>query len=55
MQMKIVVDTPADFKAWLAEKPTLAAQWKEANAPAAPPVTNEIVVDTTKALAQVIK
>ena len=28
---------------------------EEANAPAAPPVTNEIVVDTTKALAQVIK
>ena len=59
MQMKIVVDTPEDFKAWLAEKPTLAQQWKEANAPApapvAPAITNEVAVDSTKAIAQVIK
>lgn len=56
MQMKIVVDTPADFKAWLAEKPTLAQQWKEANAPA--PVAAEgapVAVDSTKVVAQVIK
>ena len=59
MQMKIVVDTPADFKAWLAEKPTLAQQWKEANAhaPAAAPAeaTPAVTVDSTKVVAQVIK
>lgn len=58
MQMKIVVDTPADFKAWLAEKPTLAQQWKEANAPApveAPVATPAVSVDSTKVVAQVIK
>lgn len=58
MQMKIVVDTPADFKAWLAEKPTLAQQWKEANAPApveAPVATPAVAVDSTKVVAQVIK
>ena len=59
MQMKIVVDTPADFKKWLAEKPTLAQQWKEANAPApaAAPAeaTNPVAVDSAKVVAQVIK
>jgi cytochrome c oxidase subunit 2 len=58
MQMKIVVDTPADFKAWLAEKPTLAQQWKEANAPAPAAVPAEataVAVDSTKVVAQVIK
>lgn len=57
MQMKIVVDTPADFKKWLAEKPTLAQQWKEANAPApaAAEATNAVAVDSTKVVAQVIK
>lgn len=58
MQMKIIVDTPADFKEWLAEKPTLAQQWKDANAPApivAPAVTPILVVDSTKVVAQVIK
>ena len=58
MQMKIVVDTPADFKAWLADKPTLAQQWKEANAPApaeAPVATPVVAVDSTKVVAQVIK
>ncbi|WP_445717027.1 cytochrome c oxidase subunit II [Flavobacterium sp.] len=58
MQMKIVVDTPADFKAWLAEKPTLAQQWKEANAPApaeVPVVTPVVAIDSTKVVAQVIK
>ena len=34
MQMKIVVDTPEDYKKWLAEKPTLSKQVSEANAPA---------------------
>jgi cytochrome c oxidase subunit 2 len=55
MQMKIVVDTPADFKAWLKEKPTLAQQWKEANAPKPVEVTPDVTVDSTKVVAQVIK
>jgi cytochrome c oxidase subunit 2 len=55
MQMKIVVDTPADFKAWLAEKPTLAQQWKEANAPKPVEAAGVPVADSTKVLAQVIK
>ncbi|MDI1257465.1 MAG: cytochrome c oxidase subunit II [Flavobacterium sp.] len=29
MQMKIVVDTPEDFKKWLKEKPTLVSAYKE--------------------------
>ena len=55
--MKIIVDSPADFKAWLADKPTLAQQWKDANAPAsvAAPIETAVVVDTTKVIAQVIK
>jgi cytochrome c oxidase subunit 2 len=48
MQMKIVVDTPADFKAWLAEKPTLAQQWKEANAPKPVEIPGAVAVDSTK-------
>ena len=62
MQMKIVVDTPEDFKAWLKEKPTLASQWAEANAPApvvvpVPEVVEpvETAVDSTKVVAQIIK
>jgi len=59
MQMKIVVDTQDDFKNWLKEKPTLAQQWKEANAPKpaeviAPPAPST-AVDSTKVIAQVIK
>ena len=52
--MKIVVDTPQEYKAWLAEKPTLVQQWKEANAPK-PAETGTVVVDSTKVIAQVIK
>ncbi|BCY28135.1 cytochrome c oxidase subunit II [Flavobacterium okayamense] len=60
MQLKIVVDTPEEFKTWLAERPTLAAQWKEANAPAVEPVVAqpeviETVVDSTQVLAQVVE
>lgn len=35
MQMKIVVDTPEDYKKWLSEQVNLAQQVKEASAPAA--------------------
>ena len=41
MQMKIVVDTPEDFKTWLAEKPTLSQQIKEAAAPAVPAISTD--------------
>ncbi len=34
MQIKIVVDTPEDYKAWLAERPTISQQVKEATNPA---------------------
>lgn len=55
MQMKIVVDTPEEYKAWLAEKPTLAQQWKEANAPKPVEAAGVPVADSTKIVAQVIK
>ena len=60
MQMKIVVDTPQDYKKWLAEKPTLAAEIKAANAPAEPLPTDANSVDTakvkeTKMIAQIVK
>lgn len=55
MQMKIVVDTPQEYKAWLAEKPTLVQQWKEANAPKPAETPGTFVVDSTKVIAQVIK
>ena len=55
MQMKIVVDTPEEYKAWLAEKPTLAQQWKEANAPKPAETPGAVAVDSTKVIAQVIK
>ena len=55
MQMKIVVDTPEEYKAWLAEKPTLAQQWKEANAPKPIEAAGVPVSDSTKVVAQVIK
>lgn len=53
MQMKIVVDTPEDFKNWIKDKPTFGETLK-ANEPAAPEkivevkeVVAPIVVDTT--------
>src|SRR5574343_209456 len=55
MQMKIVVDTPEEFKTWLSDKPTLAQQWKEANAPKPVETAVAPAVDSTKVVAQVIK
>ncbi len=37
MQMKVVVDTPEDYKKWLSDKPTLVQEVKTANAPATSP------------------
>jgi cytochrome c oxidase subunit 2 len=49
MQMKIVVDTPEDFKNWLAEKPTLIEEVNAANAKPADPAAATITKDSTKA------
>ncbi len=61
MQMKLVVDTPADYKKWLESKPTLVQAVKDEKAAAEPKQeTVEPAADTTKtaetpAVAQVIK
>jgi cytochrome c oxidase subunit 2 len=46
MQMKIVVDTPEDYKIWLSEQVNLAKQIKEANAPE--PTEGETSKDSLK-------
>jgi len=46
MQMKIVVDTPEDYKKWLSDKPTLVQEVKSANAPK--PAEGSIGIDSTK-------
>jgi cytochrome c oxidase subunit II len=59
MQMKIIVDTPADYKKWLAEQPTLVEQVKVANTPAPSPVSpvknqdSSMMAKETKVIAQV--
>ncbi|HBK83602.1 MAG TPA: cytochrome C oxidase subunit II [Flavobacterium sp.] len=56
MQMKIVVDTPEDFKKWLADKPTFSQAWKDANAPKSDDAEkNTSAVDSLKTVAQLIK
>jgi len=57
MQMKLVVDTPADFKKWIKEKPTLVQSFKDSNAPKEPAANDKPVAaaDTTKVMAQLIK
>ena len=47
MQMKIIVDTPADYQKWLSEKPTVVEEMKASKAPAASE-TDAKSVDTTK-------
>jgi cytochrome c oxidase subunit II len=47
MQMKVVVDTPEDFKKWLSDKPTLVQEVKTANA-SKTPVEGELGKDSTK-------
>jgi cytochrome c oxidase subunit 2 len=49
MQMKIVVDTPEDFKKWLAEKPTVIEEVKAANAAPAEGEAPAAAKDTAKA------
>ena len=58
MQMKIIVESPEDFKKWLAEKPTLVSSWKEANTPEVKvevSKTESVKMDTIKEIAQIIK
>ena len=60
MQMKIVVDTPEEYKKWLQTKPTLVEEVKTAAASAAPAEGEAKGKDTTKVtdakmVAQVIK
>ncbi len=59
MQMKIIVDSPADYKKWLAEQPTLIEQVKVANTPAPSPEASvkkedsSMMAKETKVIAQV--
>jgi cytochrome c oxidase subunit 2 len=58
MQLKIIVESEADYKKWLREQKTISVVIKEANAPKVDPAANpadaKVVVDTTKMMAQVI-
>ena len=47
MQMKVVVDTPEEYKKWLSDKPTLVQEVKTANTPK--PVEGGMGTDSTKA------
>ncbi|MBZ4036059.1 cytochrome c oxidase subunit II [Flavobacterium sp. 17A] len=61
MQMKVVVDTPEDYKKWLSEKTTLAQDIKAAAAAekpaegAAPTDTTAKVIDTVKTVVDTVK
>lgn len=58
MQLKIIVESEADYKKWLRDQKTISAVVKEADAPKVDPAANpadaKVVVDTTKMLAQVV-
>lgn len=47
MQMKVIVDTPEEYKKWISEKTTLVQEVKAANAPK--PVEGGLEIDSTKA------
>jgi cytochrome c oxidase subunit II len=54
MQMKIIVDTPEDYKKWLSEQATLVAQVKASNAPAeAAPSTDSLKSNDTAAVSKI--
>lgn len=56
MQIKIIVESEADYKKWVKEQKTIAAQVKEASAPKVDPAAPaEVVVDLTKTMAQAVK
>ena len=48
MQMKVIVDTPEDYKKWISEQALLVTQVKEAAASASAPVDGDVKVDSTK-------
>ena len=48
MQMKVIVDTPEDYKKWISEQTLLVTQVKEAAASASAPVDGGTKVDSTK-------
>jgi cytochrome c oxidase subunit 2 len=48
MQMKVVVDTPSDYKKWLNEKTTIIQEIKAANTPAPATSTESAVKDSIK-------
>ena len=48
MQMKVIVDTPEDYKKWISEQALLVTQVKEAAASASAPVDGGTKVDSTK-------
>jgi cytochrome c oxidase subunit 2 len=59
MQLKIIVESEADYKKWLASQKTIAATIKEANAPKVDPAATpadaaKVMVDTTKTIAEVV-
>jgi cytochrome c oxidase subunit 2 len=47
MQMKVVVESPEEFKAWLKDKPTIVSAVKAANATPAPTENAKITNDST--------
>lgn len=51
MQMKVVVDTPEEFKTWLKDKPTLVQAVKDANAAPADAEKPNVTNDSTTAKA----
>ncbi len=60
MQMKVVVDTPEDYKKWLSEKTSLAQDIKAAAAAEKPvegvePTTDSTAKDTVKAVIDTVK
>ena len=48
MQMKVIVDTPEDYKKWISEQALLVNQVKEASASATAPVDGGVKLDSTK-------
>ncbi|MEM8520592.1 cytochrome c oxidase subunit II [Flavobacterium sp. PL12] len=48
MQMKVIVDTPEDYKKWINEQALLVTQVKEANATPVPAIDGATKMDSTK-------
>ena len=48
MQMKVIVDTPEDYKKWISEQALLVTQVKDASASASAPVDGDVKIDSTK-------